>query len=264
MYHAVDDGLSEGEIRFYQDQGYLVMPQILDADRVARLRELVEAELHRVKTAPIPGQWDVLEKRNDGSPAAVRRLSRVMSRHAAFKEVALDPKVVGAVHSLIGADAMLCVNRHNMMMVKAPRVGDPVPWHQDGAIWGNPEILSFMVFLDAADLGNGCLQIIPGGHRWGRLGAPAGQESWRIDLESPEQDAWVRQALPVCMKAGDGLFFHAALPHFSGANRSEHGRRNFIFAYVSPAERWRCAPTAEPIDCLPMDNKAVGGAVLVK
>jgi ectoine hydroxylase-related dioxygenase (phytanoyl-CoA dioxygenase family) len=228
--------LSPAEVEFFKDQGYLKVERLLEAPRIAELRALADAELDKARKSAGQSKLDILEGKNYADTPAVFRLSRVMARHEAFKSVALDPLVADDVRALVGNDARVCINRHNMMIVKAAHVGRQVDWHQDGFNWGNDGIVSMMVFLDDATVANGCLEIIPGLHKRGLLPSAQNNAGNGLDLNRPEIAAWTRQALPVPANAGDAIFFHSCTPHFSRANSSEFSRRNLVFAYVSGSD----------------------------
>lgn len=246
--------LNRYEQDFFRDQGYLNLGRVLDDQRLAELRAIADEELARAQS-DAPGQWDLLEKTAQARPA-VFRLSRVMARHPAFQAVAQDERVAEAVRALAGPDAVVCINRHNMMVVKAPRVGRQIDWHQDGVNWSNARMVSFMVFLDDAGVENGCLEVIPGAHKFGLFRTVTTSVGEAMDVNDPAQAALIRQAVPLCARAGDGLFFHSALPHFSKANASERFRRNLTFAYVSDADRTLAAGKAPPIESLPLRSEA--------
>ncbi|MHB1157119.1 MAG: phytanoyl-CoA dioxygenase family protein [Phycisphaerales bacterium] len=245
--------LTESETAFYRDQGYLVVPGVLDETRINELRKLIDEHLHRAIAAPTRGTDDQVDMNPDGTPVAVYRLSRVMNRHPAFRAVATDPKISAVARDLLGADAAVCLNRHNMMVAKAPRLGRPIAWHQDGATWGHDGLLALIVFLSDAHPGNGCLEIMPGLHRRGILPSVDEKGFACMDMNHPELASLAMQALPVVAHAGDALFFHALLPHASKANTSEQGRPTLTFAYVRESQKALRFPTGmEAIQTLPL------------
>lgn len=243
--------LSATESEFFKDQGYLKLGRLLDDARLAELRALSGAELAKAASAE-RGPWDLLESAPAAERPAVFRLSRVLARHPAFENVARDERVAEAVHALLGPGARLCVNRHNMMVVKAPHVGRQIDWHQDGANWGHARLISFMVFLDDASTSNGCLEVVPGAHKLGLLPVAKTSVGEGLDLQDPAQAALVRQAVPLCAAAGEGLFFHSCLPHYSKANRSDQYRRNLTFAYVAAGDENRTRPGSAALETLPL------------
>ncbi|GIS91250.1 MAG: hypothetical protein CM1200mP20_12910 [Pseudomonadota bacterium] len=60
------------------------------------------------------------------------------------------------------------------LTAKDPYVGGAWEWHQDYGYWYYngclaPKMLSFMIALDRTDASNGCLKLVRGSHRLGRL-----------------------------------------------------------------------------------------------
>jgi len=240
---------------FFQEQGYLRIPKVLDAARIAHLLHLIDEQRGRALTTSARGVHDLVDTNPDGTPMEVYRLSRVMQRHPDFQAVATDAQITAVARDLLGADAAVCVNRHNMMVAKAPRVGRPIAWHQDGATWGHDELVALIVFLSHAGPSNGCLEIIPGAHRQGILQTTDDHGFACMDVNDPAVGALVGQALPVVVEAGDALFFHALLPHASKANTSEVGRPTLTFAYIAEHAKALKFPTGmDPIQSLPLPN----------
>jgi phytanoyl-CoA hydroxylase len=239
--------LSQTEVNFFNDQGYLKLSG-LAMDRINSLRELSEEQFARARSQS-RSEWDILENKTYEQSQAIYRLSRVMARHDGFKAVAMEPALVDSMRQLLGPDAVVCVNRHNMMVVKAARVGRQIDWHQDGWNWSQDNIISAMVFIDDSTVENGCLEIIPGVHKRGLLPMAKTGVGCGMDLSRPEMLALTNQSVPVECHAGDALLFHCCTPHFSKANASERSRRNLVFAYVSASDLRKDSGTT-PIEML--------------
>ena len=77
---------------------------------------------------------------------------------------------------------------------------------------------NFWIPLVDVDEENGCLQMLPGGHRH----TPPYQDQWSPNTFVPELDGLV--PVPVPMQVGDALLIHQHLPHASPPNRSDHIR----------------------------------------
>ncbi len=125
---------------------------------------------------------------------------------------------------------------HHKMMLKEPRVGGAWEWHQDYGYWYNfgclyPTMGSCFIAVDPANRANGCLQVIPESHQFGRIdhmkiGGQTGAD--------PERVAAILERLPVEyieMQPGDGLFFHGNLLHRSDQNTSPDPRWALICCY---------------------------------
>ncbi len=150
-----------------------------------------------------------------------------------FGAVSTSPRVVNNVRMLLREDVY---HWHSKVMMKEPRVGGAWEWHQDYGYWYGdgvlyPRMLSCMIALDAATKENGCLKVITGSHKLGRLdhgrrGNQAGAD--------PDRVAYIEKHLPVhyCeAPAGSALFFHGNTLHASEANLSDRPRRAYICCY---------------------------------
>jgi ectoine hydroxylase-related dioxygenase (phytanoyl-CoA dioxygenase family) len=83
--------------------------------------------------------------------------------------------------------------------------------------------------LDDATLENGCMAVIPGGHKQGALPHVHVTDDFVVDQAHYNPD----DMLLVPMKAGSGLFFHSLLPHYTAPNHSQTWRRAIALSYMS-------------------------------
>ncbi len=86
--------------------------------------------------------------------------------------------------------------------------------------------------LDRVDQANGCLEVVPGSHRWPILCTEKADTTVSftdVTVPLPTPDA----AVPVVMEPGDVLFFHGALVHGSAPNvTADRFRRALIGHYI--------------------------------
>jgi ectoine hydroxylase-related dioxygenase (phytanoyl-CoA dioxygenase family) len=120
-------------------------------------------------------------------------------------------------------------------------VGGAWEWHQDYGYWYQddydgllfPDTASCMVAVNRAAKENGCLQVIRGSHRMGRVehgksGTQAGANLQRVE------DSLKHLDLVYCeMEPGTALFFHGNMLHRSDANHSPDPRWSFISCYAT-------------------------------
>jgi len=142
-------------------------------------------------------------------------------------------RVVDAAEQLLDDEVY---HYHAKMMLKEPRVGGAWEWHQDYGYWYQngclyPDMLSVMIAVDRASAENGCLQVLRGSHRMGRLehgrfGEQTGADPQRVGEAMRRLELVRFEAEP-----GDTLFFHSNLLHASGPNTSERPRWSLILAY---------------------------------
>ncbi len=125
---------------------------------------------------------------------------------------------------------------HTKMMLKEPRVGGAWEWHQDYGYWYHnaclfPDLISAMIAVDQARRENGCLQVLSGSHKMGRLDHGRTGEQTGADSEHVEAALTRFRLEYVEAEPGDTLFFHSNLLHRSDANRSSQPRWSLISCY---------------------------------
>jgi hypothetical protein len=143
------------------------------------------------------------------------------------------PRMVNNIRILLGEEASFF---HGKVMLKEARSGGAWEWHQDYGYWYDqgffyPHMISAFIALDPANRQNGCLKVLKGSHKLGRLnhekvGSQTGADPSRIkQIES------MFELVDCEMSPGSVLFFHCNLLHSSAANESDKHRRSFIICY---------------------------------
>ncbi len=144
-------------------------------------------------------------------------------------------KTIDIVKKLLG-EGDIC-HFHSKLMQKEPKVGGAWEWHQDYGYWYKngflyPDaMISVMIAFTEATKENGCLQVLKGSHKMGRL------EHHFVGEQQGADEPFVNEALKIFEKEyvelepGDALFFHSNLLHMSDANLSEKPRWSIISAY---------------------------------
>ena len=142
-------------------------------------------------------------------------------------------RVVDSVETLLEGEVY---HYHSKMILKDPEIGGAWTWHQDYGYWYQngilfPDLVSVFIAVDRATRENGCLQVIRGSHKMGRVnhiltGDQAGADMERVN------EALKRLDLVYCeMVPGDALFFHSNLLHRSDQNKSKNPRWSLICCY---------------------------------
>jgi len=102
-------------------------------------------------------------------------------------------------------------------------------WYRDGFLF--PNMLSVLTSLTPANKENGCLQVIKGSHKLGRIEHGFTGEQQGANQERVDEILKVMELIYVEMKPGDTLFFHSSLLHRSDRNNSSEPRWSLISAY---------------------------------
>lgn len=155
-----------------------------------------------------------------------------------FGYLTRSEKMVNSVARLLDSDAPVC-HFHSKLMQKEPRVGGAWEWHQDYGYWYKnqfmfPEqLVSVMVALTTANKENGCLQVIKGSHKLGRVNHGFAGEQVGADMTMVNNALKTMEHIYVELEPGDALFFHSNILHRSEANLSDHPRWSIISCYCS-------------------------------
>jgi ectoine hydroxylase len=241
--------LSEAQLRDYERDGFLFLPQVFSADEVAIMR----GELPHLYAENSPRR--VLEK--DGH--SVRSLFAPHTSNDVFRRVACDPRVLCKAQQLVRNDVYIYQYKIN---AKVGFSGDVWAWHQDYIYWWKedglptPAVTSAVVFLDDVTEFNGPMFLIPGSHggcvdvaagglatTHERRGPYAGAPSWMANLVADikytlDRDtvaSMIRERGMVAPKgpAGSMVFFHSNTVHGSPQNISPFDRTIAIVSYAS-------------------------------
>ncbi len=148
-------------------------------------------------------------------------------------------RVVDGVEMIFGDKAALY---HTKLMQKEPKTGGAWEWHQDYGYWYEngflfPDMLSVLVAVNKATKENGCLQVLRGSHKLGRINHNFAGEQIGADLKRVQAAMQVMELVYVELEPGDTLFFHGNLLHKSDRNTSDYPRYSLISAYNRAGNR---------------------------
>src|SRR5262245_13695701 len=136
--------ISEHDVEVYRRDGYIVVPDVLNADEVRQLQAVIDGWIAKAATVDTHDDIYDLEPSHSRSQPRVRRIKTPHKIDPYFNALVRHPKVVSILSRLIGPDLRLHGSKLNM---KAPRYGSPVEWHQDWAFYPhtNDDILAIGV-----------------------------------------------------------------------------------------------------------------------
>lgn len=155
-----------------------------------------------------------------------------------FGYLTRSEKMVNAVGQLLDGEAPVC-HFHSKLMQKEPKVGGAWEWHQDYGYWYKnqfmfpDQLISVMVALTEANKQNGCLQVIRGSHKLGRVNHGFAGEQVGADMVMVENALKTMELVYCEIEPGDALFFHSNLLHRSAANLSDKPRWSIISCFNS-------------------------------
>ncbi len=224
------------EAKFHRD-GYLIVPQLYEADRCKAIREEILESLNPLR-GPAEFEVDVQypgspEDRSSEGGNTPRRLLHAYGRSQLLREWSTGNIVKQYLQRLMGSEeVLLSQSHHNCVMTKHPGYSSITSWHQDNRYWrfDRPELVSVWLALGDEYEINGSLMFIPGSHRMELgLGRFDRDIFFRTDLEKNKQ--LLASAETAELKMGDVVFFHSQTLHAAGMNKSDAIKLSPVFTY---------------------------------
>lgn len=219
--------MTEGEARLYARDGYIVRKGLLGAEEVAGFRSRARMQLEQENS----GGAVMAKGDKEGKKTLLKMWTTAEDDQ--YGLLARDERMVDLAEDAIGKPIYLYSHK---MTMKQPNEGGAWEWHQDFGYWYNygclaPEMMSIYVALDKATRENGCLQVLKGSHKLGRLDHV--REDGQTNVEQEHLEAALKrfELVFVEMDAGDGLVFDGNLLHRSDANRTDTYRWGYICSY---------------------------------
>jgi ectoine hydroxylase len=138
---------------------------------------------------------------------------------------------------------------HIKLVRKSNDIPGTVDWHQGYAYWYDdcvfPNIVTCSVALDPNTLANGCLNVVKGSHRLGRIDMI---DVGGAHIADPARTKEILSRLEVVaceLGAGDAVFFHANMLHGSLPNTTSTPRTLMHCVYNAKSNTV-CDPTKSP------------------
>jgi ectoine hydroxylase-related dioxygenase (phytanoyl-CoA dioxygenase family) len=222
--------LSEEQIEFFNKNGYLSGIKILDEQQVEKIKK----ELGEIADPRHPGHELFYEFHSNESTDPSTILFHALGAwriSEGLHDVLWNPRFLVAASQLLGNVPVRFW--HDQIFWKPPKQGGVVAWHQDYSYWTRTKPVAHLTCwcgLDDSTKENGCLQYIPGSHKWGLLPKPviAGELQGIKDFLNEEQRKQFDHPQYAEVKAGEAIFHHSLTLHGSGANTSSKPRRAFV------------------------------------
>lgn len=225
--------LTDGQLEFYRENGYVSGVRILSDEQVERLRE----ELSELFEPDHDGRelWHEYHSNESANPDTVLFHALGAWRiRPGFHDLLWLPSFTEPASQLLGGAVRFW---HDQLFCKPANHGGVVAWHQDYSYWTRTQPMAHLtcwIGLDDSTADNGCLQYIPGSHKWDLLPITglAGDMDAIRDVLTDEQWKQFQQPVAIELKAGEASFHHPLMVHGSNENRTDRPRRATVINAV--------------------------------
>ena len=237
--------LNAQQIEQYREEGYVLVPDVLEPKTLATLREVTDRvvdEAHDLTT-----HSDILDLEPSHTPQSprVRRIKKPQLADPFFREVAGHLPTMELLAGLIGPNIRM--RPGGKVNMKLGEFGAPVEWHQDWAFYPhtNQDVLAVGFLLDDMDEENGPFMVLPGSHE-GPIYDHHARGAFCGALDVDGANLALSGVRTLTGTAGSVTIHHARLVHGSALNQTNRQRR-IMFVEYAAADAWPLAGI-EPID----------------
>lgn len=205
--------------RRYQEDGYVVLPHVLDPAAVRQASSHVE--------------W-LQREHPDLRPEQLHHW--LMWEDPYWVRLVANDRLLDCVEPIIGPHIALFASHY---ICKPGGDGLPVLWHQDGSYWPlEPmEVVTCWLAVDDSTPENGCMRVLPGSHRGPRLAHHRHQREAVLGTEIRAEDLDESRAVDVVLPAGGVSLHHPWLVHGSNPNFSARRRCGLTIRYIPTTTR---------------------------
>lgn len=227
--------LSAEQKASYDENGYLLVENAVDADQLARLRALTNGFIDASRAISESNDIYDLDKGHGPDTPRLTRIKLPHKQDPYYWDILRKSRLTEVLNDLLGPDTVLQTSKLN---TKAPGGGAAVEWHQDWAFYPhtNDSMLAFGLMLEDVGPENGPLMVVPGTHRGPVLGHHAnGVFCGAIDPADPLFDR--DRIVTLTGRAGDMTVHHVRTLHGSAPNMSDRNRL-ILFYECSAADAW--------------------------
>ena len=207
----------------FSNDGYVLKKNLFSEDEINKLKKFIESSS---------------DKKNDAreTRSSTGKLSITLWDHPSddlFGKFSTNERIVKPMEEYLGDEVY---HYHSKIIWKKPGDGG-FDWHQDYGYWYHnaclyPDMGSCFIMLDRATKENGCLKVLKGSHKVGRIGhGVSDTPEQTADMERIAELEKRHESVYITAEPGDVLFFHANLLHSSDENKSSDSRRTLIVCF---------------------------------
>jgi ectoine hydroxylase len=207
----------------FSNDGYIIKKNLFSEDEINKLKKFIESSS---------------DKKNDAreTRSSTGKLSITLWDHPSddlFGKFSTNERIVKPMEEYLGDEVY---HYHSKIIWKKPGDGG-FDWHQDYGYWYHnaclyPDMGSCFIMLDRATKENGCLKVLKGSHKVGRIGhGVSDTPEQTADMERIAELEKRHESVYITAEPGDVLFFHANLLHSSDENKSNDSRRTLIVCF---------------------------------
>ena len=219
----------------FKEKGFCLEKNVFTPDAVQILSSEFDRIVSQLQRSGeyINARWgSELTKEIEYSETEVIHTHNVQSYSAEMMRMIQDERLLDTAEKLIGQDIIL---HHSKLFLKPPDKGSAFPLHQDWSYFPTEKnsMIAAVVHLSESDEQIGCMRIVPGSHKLGKVEKTDGH-SFVKGIHDRYQ---LEDAEPIIAGPGDVVFFHCCSLHGSMQNVSKRPRKTVLVQLYSGSDR---------------------------
>ena len=184
---------------------------------------LIQQQLDRLKKELRPHFDETPHCTGDFYGHATKRVSSLIAKSSLCQHMAIDPVILAAMDEFL----LRGCGQYQLNLTQAIQIGPGEPqqiMHPDDPLFpyvhpGYEAMINCMWAVDEFTAENGATNVVPGSHKWERVGL--------IPERVPQPDEITQGIMP----AGSVLIYFGSLLHCGGANRTAKPRTGVVLSY---------------------------------
>jgi hypothetical protein len=232
--------VSDADWRSFEEDGYFRLGHVLQGADLAALQRRIddimlgraEVDYDQLMMQLDPAQFPDNAGQTRGWKGATLSYRKIqeLEHDALFREYVQRP-LFGALAARVYGEGVPIACYRAMFMNKPAGHGTLLPWHQDAWTYLDRQpLLTVWTGLDPATVANGCVQVIRGSHKLGRVN-PADASGF-LTQEQMERHCPAERTEYLELQPGEAVVLHNWLLHRSDVNRTAIPRRAFSVCYM--------------------------------
>lgn len=229
------DPVTPSEVAFYRENGYIQYPSFFSAEEIAPLSAAIDHAVAagRDRILGVEGGG----RHGEAYERVFNQMLNLWTDYPDARAVTFNRRLSDTARRLSGSGHVRLYHDHAMVK-PAGQASRQTQWHQDAPFWPMDSLgsLAAWIAVDDVTMENGCMQFVPGSHRFGKL---ADINPYHLEVEGESildrmgaMGHTLAEPVAMEMEAGGVTFHHSCTFHRAGPNLSDHPRRAFSIIYV--------------------------------
>ena len=217
------------DINFFQENGYFQIHNFFDKLAISELKHALDKTIEDKRAQFL----DIDDKANKNYNQVFNQMVNLWVDYENIRKYSFDARMAEIARKLSCSRHLMIYHDHGLIKPGGQN-SRATNWHQDAPYWPMEQVgaLSAWIAVDNVTVDNGCMQFIPGSHKYGRL-PPV-----KLDIEGESvlskigEKGLDKEPVVMEMESVGITFHHGCTFHYATPNYSNLPRRALAIIYI--------------------------------